>query len=522
MGWAALIMGGSILLSRFMGLFRDKAISFLFGATQESDLYFAAFVIPDFINYLLAGAYFSVTLIPLLSVYFDRDEEDGWRFFSTVFTWIAIFITVLTVLSMIFASQLAHMAAPGLGAASLRRLTFFLRIIMPAQICFLLGSCFTAILYLRKQFVIPALSPLVYNLLIILGGILLYKRGMEGFCWGVLAGALVGNLLLPYFAVRRGGDVKLYFSTYHPALKKFVLLALPLMLGQSIVAIDEQLIRIFGSLAGTGAISWLSYARRIMLVPVGVVAQAASVASYPFLAELVARQDFSRFHRTINSALRSVITLLIPLSVWMIAVSEPTIRIIFQQGHFGPTDTLQTTHLLRILLVVVFCWGFQQVLGRAYYARQDTITPAVIGTLCSLISIPVFFLLTKQIQATGVAMASAISVSLYTGVLTIWWIHRFGKEAFSGLAADLFKLIAISVAAWAPTALLVRFIFSDMSRHIYLSALCSIGAGGLCFFPLFVLMSRFFIPALIKPFLQRLGPLGRWLNRETPPGVRLS
>ncbi len=85
-------MGVSVLLSRFMGLIRDKVISYLFGATSESDLYFAAFVIPDFINYLLAGAYFSITLIPLLSAYFEKDEEDGWRFFSAVFTWIALLI----------------------------------------------------------------------------------------------------------------------------------------------------------------------------------------------------------------------------------------------------------------------------------------------------------------------------------------------------------------------------------------------------------------------------------------------
>ena len=90
-----MIMGVSILVSRFMGLVRDKAISYLFGATNESDLYFAAFVIPDFINYLLAGAYFSITLIPLLADYFERDREDGWRFFSTVFTWIAVAIATM-------------------------------------------------------------------------------------------------------------------------------------------------------------------------------------------------------------------------------------------------------------------------------------------------------------------------------------------------------------------------------------------------------------------------------------------
>ncbi len=99
--------------------------------------------------------------------------------------------------------------------------------------------------------------------------------------------------------------------------------------------------RIFGSLAGVGAISWLSYARRIMMVPVSVVAQAAGMASYPFMAELFVKNDLSRFYRTINSALQNVLTLLVPLSIWMILVAEPTIRLIFQQGRFGVSDTAQ-------------------------------------------------------------------------------------------------------------------------------------------------------------------------------------
>ncbi|MFP5211981.1 MAG: lipid II flippase MurJ, partial [Acidobacteriota bacterium] len=219
MGLAALIMGASIFASRFMGLIRDKLISYLFGATPESDLYFAAFVIPDFINYLLAGAYFSITLIPLLSDRFERDEQDGWQFFSAVFTWIGLSITTLTVLAMVFAPELAHFAAPGFSGAEQARLAFFLRIVLPAQIFFLLGSCLTAILYLRKQFVVPGLTPLIYNLLIIAGGIVFRARGMEGFCWGVLAGAFLGNFVLPLWAVYGGGGLKLGFRLSHPGLK---------------------------------------------------------------------------------------------------------------------------------------------------------------------------------------------------------------------------------------------------------------------------------------------------------------
>ncbi len=513
MGWAALIMGVSVLLSRFMGLIRDKVISYLFGATTESDLYFAAFVIPDFINYLLAGAYFSITLIPLLSAAFEKDEADGWRFFSTVFTWIALLITTLTALAMLLAPKLASLAAPGLDAASLARLAFFLRIVLPAQICFLLGACITAVLYLRKQFLAPALMPLIYNFLIIVGGMLLRHRGMEGFCWGVLAGAFVGALLLPYLAAKSGAGLKLEFSLTHPGLKKFFLLALPLMVGQSVVVLDEQLVRIFGSLAGTGAISWLNYARRIMLVPVGVVAQAAGVASYPFLAELMAKKDFFRFHQTLNAALRGTLTLLVPLTVWMMVVSEPTIRLIFQQGRFGAADALRTSQLLLILLLAVSCWGFQQVLGRGYYARQDTVTPAVIGTLTTLVSVPIYVFGTRHLASYGVALASSLSVVLYSGILSLWWRRRFGGEAFDGLGNVFLKVLALSLLAGLPALLVVKAGFIDAAAHPYGEALYAIGVSGACFGLIFVLLSRHFIPELIRPILQKAGPLGRRLLR---------
>lgn len=510
MGWAALIMGSSILLSRFMGLIRDKTISFLFGATRESDIYFAAFVIPDYINYLLAGAYFSVTLIPLLTAYFDQSEEEGWRFFSAIFTWIGLSITVVTGICMVFSHQLAYIAAPGLGAQASARLAFFLRIILPAQVFFLLGSCLTALLYFRKQFFVPALTSILYNLMIVVCGVIMRSRGMEGFCWGVLSGAFLGFVLVPYWAARNGGGIKLGICFSHPGLRKFMLLALPLMLGQSIVVLDEQFVRIFGSLAGVGAISWLNYARRIMQVPVGVVAQAAGVATFPFLADLAAKKDYGRFHGAIHDALQAVLTLLIPLSIWMMVVAGPTIQLIFQQGHFDPSDTRQTALLLQIFLVSVFCWGVQQILGRAFYARQDTLTPAVLGTLTTLAALPLFFLLSRYLKVIGVAIASASSIGLYTAVLAAWWRHKFGKETFTGILGDLLKVCALSLVSSAPAYLIVRSI--SLKHHPYLEALSAIGASGLCFGLVFLLLAYCFIPTLIRPFVERLGPVGKWVR----------
>ena len=159
MGIAALIMGFSVLISRFMGLFRDKVISWQFGASGETDLYFAAFILPDFLNYLLAGGYVSITLIPLLSKLMEKDTEDAWKFFSTVFCWATGVVVLLSLILWIFAPYIVPFLAPGFEHAQLLRLTDFLRIILPAQICFLPGACFTALLYIRKQFTIPALVP---------------------------------------------------------------------------------------------------------------------------------------------------------------------------------------------------------------------------------------------------------------------------------------------------------------------------------------------------------------------------
>ncbi len=501
MGWAALILGGSVLLSRFMGLARDKVISYYFGATVESDIYFAAFVIPDFINYLLAGGYFSITLIPLLAEKFHEDETDGWRFFSTVLFWVGTAVTAVTAAAFYWAPQLARWAAPGLDPQASARLATFLRIIVPAQIFFLLGTCFSAILYLRKQFHVPALSPLIYNLLIIAGGIWMRRSGMIGFCWGVLAGAFFGNFFLPFWAVWKGGGLRLSWSFHHPFLKRFLWLALPLMVGQSVVVLDEQFLRIFGSLAGPGAISWLNYARRIMFVPVGVVAQAAGVASYPFLAQLHAGGEHHRFTRTLNTALRNTLAVLIPVSAWMAVAAAPTITLIFQQGHFTFHDTRETAWALRLFLAGVFCWGFQQILGRGYYARQDTLTPAVIGTLTTLAAVPLYYFGVRWFGARGVASASVTSLILYTAALGSWWAHRFGKDAFSGLGSTAWRTAGVTLLALGPAAAGIVLGEKWIPSRIHLQALAQIILSGFFFCIAFAVVGRYFLRDLWEPIL---------------------
>lgn len=504
MGLAAVILAASAFLSRLMGLVRDKIISWQFGAGAEADLYFAAFVIPDMINYLLAGAFLSITIMPILAKGFEEDPGSAWRFFSCVALWMLILSLALTVLGEIWADRLAALVAPGFDAARLKRLAFFMRIILPAQIFFLSGSCFTALLLLRRQFVAPSLSPLIYNAFIIIFGLFLPylpvfggdpSFGMTGYCAGVTAGAFCGAFLLPAAVACKGG-IHFKPALFHPWLKKFFIIALPLMLGQTVVMLDEQFLRVFGSMLGEGRISLLNYARRIAQVPVALMGQAAAVASYPFLVRLLAQNEKERFESVLRKAMTTSAVLIIPCALLMIACARPILEIIFEGGRFGPEETLACLPLTRILLLPAPVWIIYMVLVRGFYSHEDSLTPAITGTIVTLLCIPAYYFIAVPLGAPAIAAVSGLGLAVYLVWLAAIWIRRHGSQAFSGLIKNSLAAFAIS-APGAAAAFFVcdRILIKCAIEPPFFMALLKLAAGGAVFAVLTLGLIAIFKPA---------------------------
>ena len=521
LGVAALLLALSNLLSRLMGLIRDKVISWQFGAGHEADMYFAAFVVPDCINYLLAGGFMSITIMPLLSRRFQEDQDDAWRFFSCVVTWLAIASFFFTGLGMLFAVELADLVAPGFSPAQKLRLAFFMRLILPAQIFFLTGACFTALLFLRRQFRVPALTPLIYNGCIILGGLLLpailllsqpeasfqeisQKVGMTGYCLGVSVGALLGAFVLPFVTARKE-PMTLSCCFYHPLLKRFLLVALPLMLGQTIIMLDEQFLRIFGSMLGEGAVSLLNYARRIAQVPIGLVGQAAAVASYPFLVALLTERKHAAFAATLNKALRMGLCLIIPCAAALLACSWAVITLIFQGGRFGATETAACVPLLQVMLFAVPLTMLYMVLVRAFYAHGDTLTPALTGTIMTALAIPVYYYISARHSAFAIALTSAISVSLYVLWLFAIWAKRYGCEALRGLGRLGVILLCLAVPATLLTWQSLPWLQAMLPFTPLFQALLVLLLQGGLFLLFFVPPALVLLPELRHSLSQRLG-----------------
>jgi putative peptidoglycan lipid II flippase len=449
----AVVMGG-ILLSRLLGFLREWMVAHQVGSNAQTDAYYAAFTLPDFLNYLVAGASLSVTFIPVFAKYAaEGREEEGWRVFSTVVTFMGIALAMLIVAGEIFAPQLvARVIAPGFPPEGRERVIFLTRLMLPAQFCFYQGSILSAVQYAKGRFLIPSLAPVVYNVMIILGGWLLAPRmGMTGFAVGVLSGALLGNFLLQIYGARAvGGRYKPNLQLGHPGFRMFVRLAVPIMLALSLVFTDDWIMKWFGSFLAPASITWLSYAKTLMRVPLGVVGQGVGVASFPFLAQLYSAGKFEELNRLLNSTMKGLIALLVPISALTMAQSRPIVHLVFSNTQMQGRDIEATAATLLFFSLGMFAWGAQNILARGFYATQNTWMPAIVGTAVTFASLPAYWLLVQRAQHLGLALASSLGITLYAVLLFVLLNRRTRNRDAGAVMLFFLKVSAASgVAGWA-------------------------------------------------------------------------
>ncbi len=447
MGTAAVVVAASVLLSRLLGLVREALIAGLIGVNENSDLYFDAFLIPDFLNYLLAGAYLTITLVPILSKHLENGEaERASQAFTSVFRFVAWVIVGLTLLMWIFAEPLVGLAFP--EVASRETLVELTRIVLPAQVFLVLGALLMAVQYSHKRFLFPALAPLIYNLGIIGGGLIGWASGSPSpasFLVGAVVGAAIGNFGLQLIGARQTGT---WFTrtTAPGAVREYLTLAFPLMLGQSVAVLDEQFVRLFGQLE-TAATSELFFARRLNMVPVGVIAQAAGVAAFPFLARLAAGGRNDELIATTTRAARKTLFVASAATALLVVLAKPAVRLLYQYGEFSAENTDQVAGLLVIYAFSIPAWGMHQLLSRHFYAKRRMWVPVVIGTIFTVAAIPLWLSLYSSRGVEGFALASTATMVAYALSMLLAWGSDSGWGAVRALTPAFVKgLVAAAVA----------------------------------------------------------------------------
>jgi putative peptidoglycan lipid II flippase len=448
-GIATSIMMVSIFLSKVIGFVRESVIAAVAGADIAVDAYRVAFSLPEILNHVLASGFLSVTFIPIFSRYLADDDEAGaWNVFSVILTTFGTVLALLIIVSMTFAPQIVPLLALGRKDPEFITMAVHMtRIILPAQLFFFAGGILMAAQFAKEQFWIPALAPLVYNLGIICGGLFLGPwLGVEGFSWGALAGAFAGNFLIQiYGAWKVGLRFRLRFNLRNKDLHRYVLLTLPLMVGLTMVFSMEIFTKFFGSYLKEGSIAWLDFAKTILMMLVGFFGQAIGVAAFPYLARLAAEKRWEELNRMLNTLLRYLVTLVIPTAILMYVLRYEIIRVLFERVKFGPEDTKMTAVALSGLLVGAFAIASMTVVNRGFYAMQNTLMPAIYGTVAVVVSLPVYWIGLKMYGLLGVALAISISSILQVALLFIVWNRRSGNVESRSVYLSCLKTMAAGI-----------------------------------------------------------------------------
>jgi len=447
-GFASFIMMASVFASRVIGVFREMAIADVGGINAGVDAYQIAFIIPEILNHIVASGFLSITFIPIFAAYLAADrQKDGYRAFSIIMNGFGLLLIGFILIAMIWAPAFVGMFAPGIQDPDTFALAVRMtRIIIPAQFFFFSGGLLMAVQFANEKFFIPALAPLIYNGLIILFGLILSPFiGMEGFAWGVLAGAFIGNFVLQIFGAKKlGAQYFLIIEFSHPDLIRYIKLTLPLMLGLTMTFSTEILLKFFGSYLNEGSIAAMNYALRIMFILVGLFGQAIGVASYPFMAKLAQKGDYIALNQLLNKTLKYIF-LVIPFSVLFMILSHEIVMILFQRGSFDTAATRLTAGILPFFMVGAFAFSAQSMVSRGYYATQNTLFPAIFTTLCVILTLPLIYLFMKTMGPKGVAFGLSFSVIIQAVILFECWSRKSENSDKNDVYLFFSKTVLISL-----------------------------------------------------------------------------
>ena len=445
----------SYLMSRVLGFYREIMLAKWTGLSEATDILDLAFVIPDFLFYLSAGGYLAITLIPLLN---KQQEDKVNKYYLSLLYGLTIIFIILTLSTYFLRYQIANFL-------NVKNIEFFIEIFTPvvfSQLFFFIGAILMAFQYFKENFLYPALAPVIYNCSIIFFGWINStspEETVKGFAIGTLVGSILGHLIIQLFGVIKSGLIIQYFLPNVKYLKEYLFISLPLIVGQSIAVIDEQLFRYFGSLLDTGSIASFRYARRIALLPVGIIAQAIGVASYPFLSKLFKNNKYDELKILVRKQLVYLLVLNGALMVFGLVNSESIIKIVYQRGNFTAIETNTVSSIFFIICFAILPWSINQILTRTFYVQEEFWFPVVSGTLVTLLTI-LYMSQIKNPSTLKFALTIVFSLYVYTFILLL----KLGIDREKLLNKELFNDFIKSLLIFSTSYFTVEKI--DFSNEI--------------------------------------------------------
>lgn len=411
------------LLSRVLGLVRDVVIAIFFGAKDQTDAFFVAFKIPNYFRRLFAEGGFSQAFVPVLSEFkTHKTEAEVQELVDYVCGTLAGVLFLITVVGVIAAPILIFIFASGFSSeeGKFELTVSMLRITFPYLLLISLTAMAGGILNTYKRFTVPAFTPVLLNVSIILCVIYLapqMERPVMALAWGVFIAGVVQLLFQIPFLLQIKKLPKPKFQWQHAGVQKVFKLMVPTLFAGSVAQINIMISMMIASWLAAGSISWLYYSDRLMEFPLGVFGIALATVILPNLSEQHAKGSPKEFARLMDWALRWVCIIGIPAAVALIIISRPLLATIFNYGEFTQNDVDMSQESLIAYALGLMSLILVKVLSNGFFARQDTKTPVKIALIAMAVNIVMSLALVYPLQHAGLALATSIAATVNAGLL---------------------------------------------------------------------------------------------------------
>lgn len=412
-------------LSRVLGFVRDMAIAHLFGAQAGVDAFFVAFKIPNFMRRLFAEGAFTQAFVPILSEYQEtRTHEQVKQLVARIAGTLGLVLLLVTFFAVIFSPVFIMVFAPGFVDEPIRyaMAVDMLRVTFPYLLFISLTAMAGAVLNTYDRFGIPAFTPVLLNISMILCAYYLAPHlatPVKALAWGVLVAGIVQLCFqLPF--LWRINLLSLPKLIWHDeGVRRVIRLMVPALFGVSVAQVNLLLDTVFASFLQVGSVSWLYYSDRLTNFPLGVFGVAISTVIMPHLSRKHAAQSTEAFSETLDWAMRMILLVAIPACVGLALLAGPLLTTLFQYGKFHPHDVVMARLSLIAFALGLPAFMLIKVFASGFYARQDIKTPVWIGAYSMLANVVLNLILIYPLAHAGLALATSLSAYLNAGMLFI-------------------------------------------------------------------------------------------------------
>lgn len=439
------------LVSRVSGLIRDVVMANLLGPGALADAFFVAFRIPNFLRRIFGEGAFSQAFVPVFSELTEQNTAQAKRFVSASSGILGLATLALTVLGVIFAPFIVSVFAPGFmdDPVKYEMTVNSLRIMFPYLFCISLVAMSAGVLNTLNRFAVPAVTPVLLNICLILAMWLLIPV-LDNAAQALAVGVLIAGLLQVLFQLpslaNEGYLVKPSIDRQNPAVKKVFTLMLPAIFSVSVAQINMLVNTFLASFLVTGSISWLYFSDRLMEFPVGVFGIALATVVLPSLAKEHTSGTAQGFSAMMDWALRWVVVIAVPATLGLYLLATPLLSTIFQYNAFSAKDVEMSATALRAFSLGVCGFIFVKVLAPGFFARQDTKTPMRIAMVSVAVNVVFSIALVGEMAHAGLALAISIAAWVNSGLLLFVLLKRGIFKPETGWVWFLLK-IAIAVIA---------------------------------------------------------------------------